>query len=128
MLTDTKSLKRARSPSPAPSLPVSIPTQPPLRREEPDQHQRAPKRMRRMHAADPISPSTIQTMAANNPLSRRRLKRDAKKERRAGRTRRTGLAGASGGMEVECDDRMDGLDGTFFTEGSPPAPTITELL
>ncbi|KAL7277978.1 hypothetical protein ACG7TL_007931 [Trametes sanguinea] len=106
--------KRSRSPSPAPSL-VSVSTvtaSVSARTAAVDEARPpAPKRMRKSHDVPsydaPVDEHARRAMASANPLSRRVLKREAKKARRAANK---ALGRRPGGMEV--DDV--GLGGTFM--------------
>ncbi|OSD02264.1 P-loop containing nucleoside triphosphate hydrolase protein [Trametes coccinea BRFM310] len=106
--------KRSRSPSPAPSL-VSVSTvtaSVSARTTAADEARPpAPKRMRKSHDVPsydaPVDEHARRAMASANPLSRRVLKREAKKARRAANK---ALGRRPGGMEV--DDV--GLGGTFM--------------
>ena len=76
----------------------------------------APKRLRRSHDVPdyhaPLDEHTRRAMAGANPLSRRVLKREAKKARRAAnRAVHVKTAGVAG-MEVDEDS---GLEATFMT-------------
>ncbi|OCH85868.1 P-loop containing nucleoside triphosphate hydrolase protein [Obba rivulosa] len=115
-LTPSVPRKRYRSvsPSPAPSGPTQTEVA----------TQRIPKRLRRSHdipAYDaPVDEHARRAMAASNPLSRRVLKQDAKKARRAA-TRAMNMERLSGGgMEV---DDEGGLGMTFMAG----ATTITQM-
>ncbi|KAI0783164.1 hypothetical protein C8Q75DRAFT_785156 [Abortiporus biennis] len=130
MVEDTSihSLKRRHSPEPeeepVPSVNPNDASGSSAPREEPGYAHRAPKRMRKANAADPLSNATISSMAHNNPLNRKAVKRDMKKARRAARLRHH--AHGDGGMEV--DDI--GLNGTIFPgghAGEVDGPTITEI-
>lgn len=112
----TKSLKRARSQTPTPSIQGGLPAS---HRAPSPQPTRPPKRMRRMHAADPIAPTALAGMGRANPLNRRALKREAKRARKVGRVSHAHPATA--GMEVDDDERRSGgfsfgLGGTFFAD------------
>lgn len=74
---------------------------------------RAPKRLRRnkdVPAYDaPVDLHARRAMHGSNPLSRKSLKKDAKKARRIAQRTLKAQAGAGAGMEVD-----DGLEGTFM--------------
>ncbi|KAI0716037.1 hypothetical protein C8T65DRAFT_805611 [Cerioporus squamosus] len=77
----------------------------------------APKRLRRSHDVPdyhaPVDEHARKAMAASNPLSRRVLKREAKKARRAAnRAAHLQAPGRALGMEVDDDA---GLEATFMT-------------
>ncbi|KZT65722.1 P-loop containing nucleoside triphosphate hydrolase protein [Daedalea quercina L-15889] len=91
--------KRSRSPSP-----VSTTSQP-----YPNPGERQPKRMRRSHdipAYDaPVEEHARRAMASANPLSRRVLKREAKKARRAA-TKAVVAEKRVSGMEIDDDSNL----------------------
>lgn len=98
--------KRSRSASPSP--PLSRAMTPP---SEEGRYQRQPKRQRRnkdVPEYDALPDEhALKLMERSNPLSRRVLKKEAKKARKAHRVR----AGAGAGMEVDNDT---GLQFTFM--------------
>ncbi|KAI0820870.1 P-loop containing nucleoside triphosphate hydrolase protein [Trametes gibbosa] len=107
--------KRSRSASPAPSV-VSTATR---TTANPAARPPAPKRLRRSHdvpAYDaPVEEHARRAMAGANPLSRRVLKREAKKARR---TANRALGKRSSGMEIDDDEAGGGgLGGTFLGMG-----------
>lgn len=77
---------------------------------------RAPKRLRRSHDIPdynaPVEESVRRTMASANPLSRKVLKREAKKARRAVGKASKAQSMAQGGMDVDDDG---GLAFTFMS-------------
>lgn len=106
-LTPSVPRKRYRSVSPSPVPSDTMQSETPT--------QRIPKRLRRSHdipAYDaPVEEHARRTMATANPLSRRVLKQEAKKARRAA-TRAMNLQKMSGGG-MEIDDE-GGLGATFL--------------
>lgn len=115
-LSTGSSRKRPRSPSPTP-MPTPTPTltptdtrpQPPPR----DDYQRQPKRQRKNREVPsydaPPEEHVLKRMARSNPLSRRVLKQEAKRARKAARIR------SGGGVEgMEIDDEGGGLEFTFM--------------
>lgn len=107
MDVSSHSLKRPRSASPPPESAASTSEAP--RDAESLLPTRAPKRLRRAHANEPISQETLGSMANANPLNRRNAKRDAKRARRAGRPVK------SPATFMETDEHV-GLNGTFFSQ------------
>ncbi len=118
--------KRSRSPSTASvaSVPLTVSSTSAARGrtriESDDSRARppAPKRLRRSHEVPdyhaPLDEHTRRTMASGNPLSRRVLKREAKKARRAANRAaqlekvHAQVAGAGGqGMEVDEDVSLE---------------------
>ncbi|KAI0327889.1 P-loop containing nucleoside triphosphate hydrolase protein [Cubamyces sp. BRFM 1775] len=102
--------KRSRSPSPSMSS-ITTTTRASATISDVDARPPAPKRLRKSHDVPdyhaPVDEHARRAMASSNPLSRRVLKREAKKARRAANR---ALGPRPGGMEV--DDV--GLGGTFM--------------
>ncbi|KAH9896090.1 P-loop containing nucleoside triphosphate hydrolase protein [Cubamyces lactineus] len=102
--------KRSRSPSPSMST-ITATTRASATVSDVDARPPAPKRLRKSHDVPdyhaPVDEHARRAMASSNPLSRRVLKREAKKARRAANR---ALGPRSGGMEI--DDV--GLGGTFM--------------
>ncbi|KAF8642087.1 hypothetical protein AX16_009703 [Volvariella volvacea WC 439] len=111
-------LKRRRSPSeasainPPSSIMQSTSSAVPSMSQKPT-FVRQPKRQRKNKDIpdyhEPPDEHVLHQMERGNPLSRKNLKREAKRTRRAGRTRGAAMGGA--GMEV---DDEGGLQGTFM--------------
>ncbi|KAI0081336.1 P-loop containing nucleoside triphosphate hydrolase protein [Panus rudis PR-1116 ss-1] len=123
MESDSPNRSRKRSRSPSPTLSAAPTNAPSQRGRSPPV--RAPKRLRRSRADEPIAPATLASMESANPLNRRALKRAQKQARKAGRVRTGGGIGTGpintsaggGGMEVDDDGPGGigmGLSGTFF--------------
>ena len=101
--------KRSRSPS-AVSTPV-----PESESNEP-KFIRQPKRQRKSKDVPAYNAApdehVLQRMERSNPLSRKILKREAKKARKAGMQRTKSSSGRATGMDVDVDDQ--GLQFTFM--------------
>lgn len=116
--------KRSRSPSEAPldvssatitPGPVGPPNQMNLQADVPTWQARQPKRQRRNKDVPDYDAApdrdVLQQMGKSNPLSRKALKKDAKRARKAHRALAQAVEGAGGGgMEID-----DGLEFTFIS-------------
>ena len=117
--------KRSRSASPTPSASSSTLARgsgfgPSSASANDDARPPAPKRLRRAHEVldyhAPVEEHARRAMASANPLSRRVLKREAKKARQAAKRASRAAAAGRAGMEVDRDEEMDagGLEATFM--------------
>lgn len=114
--------KRSRSTSPGPSTASQAPQQ------DSEYHTRPPKRMRKSHDVPsydaPVEEHAKRAMAKSNPLSRRVLKREAKKARRAA-TRAVNAQAAELDGSMDIDD-VGGL-GTSFMVGAAVTTGMTVM-
>lgn len=98
-------VKRTRSPSVTPSVQGTSTI---FNDDEPTYLQRQPKRQRRNKEIPeydaPVEGHVLQTMERGNPLNRKRVKDERKKERRLARLAAKHEAGAGGGMQVDEED------------------------
>ncbi|KAE9389012.1 hypothetical protein BT96DRAFT_960120 [Gymnopus androsaceus JB14] len=96
--------KRARSPSvqPAPII-ATDPSQAYVENEnENHRYQRQPKRQRKSNRDAPLEAVALQGMEQSNPLNRRVLKKERKRERKLARHKnRDMMSGSGAGMEID---------------------------
>ncbi|KAK0231931.1 P-loop containing nucleoside triphosphate hydrolase protein [Armillaria nabsnona] len=100
-----ESLKRPRSPSPQPPTPNAMQ----ITDSERDKNVRQPKRQRKSKLVpsydDPPDEHVLQRMGKSNPLNRKVLKREKKRERKLQRMKDRAIAAERpGGMEIDGED------------------------
>ncbi|KAK0201211.1 P-loop containing nucleoside triphosphate hydrolase protein [Desarmillaria ectypa] len=99
-----ESLKRPRSPSPQPPTPNAMQ----ITDSERDKNVRQPKRQRKSKLVpsydEPPDEHVLQRMGKSNPLNRRVLKQEKKKERKLQRMKDRAIAAERGGMEIDGED------------------------
>lgn len=93
-------IPRKRSRSPAPSIVTNAASKP-----ETDASTRAPKRLRRSKDVPAYdAPVDAASISRSNPMSRKMLKKEAKKARRDATRAHRALGGGGSGMDVDSDE------------------------
>ena len=116
--------KRSRSPSPPPPVytdlsPTHNTSQDPTSSPPPPKRQRLTRSQTQAHhqtlQSSPTSANAAPGIASTNPLSRRALKKDVKRARKAARRSARTSRGGGGGMEID-DESGHALEFTFMVD------------